>query len=192
MLTSKESLKENSKEGISASSNTLQSESNAPVASVKEISSTRPIKIVSTTYGTLILRSGKGEPFKFKKFGEERTLPFETVRDIFEQNRVLVEECYIYIYDQDVIKYFGLEELYKTFVNEKILYDLIDFEDDKIIEVLNTINSHQKEVVPKLLINRLYDGDSLNLNKVRLIGDLCNRDIYSEVNKMQSMYGIKK
>ena len=94
--------------------------------------------------------------------------------DCINTDRWIFEEGFVYINDEQAIKEQYLEDAYKKFLTADKIKNILTFDDDKIAEMVANSTPEIQETIIKLVCDKINKGESINMNKVKVIGDSCN------------------
>lgn len=159
-------------------------------ANASEPSSNKNIKIMSMFYGTLNLATqpfGGGRIVSFDRYGQIRTVLYSTLVDIVNTNRRFAEEGYFYIMDKDAVYHLGLSEFYTDrIVPKKVLDDILTYDESNISTIVENLTEAQKETLAQDVLNKMYNGKNLDLNKVGILGKYLNVDFNAKLSEMKS------
>lgn len=159
----------------------------------EEPSPNKTIRILSLCRGSLNLsedESGKGQ-VKFSKYGEIKTVLYSSLINIVNYNRNFAEKGVFYILDESAVYYLGLKDFYSKLVTNDVLDNICTYEDVDIIKLIDGTEKRQIDTMVKNLIDRLYAGENLDLNKIQVISKKTGTDIMSKVNEMKNFDGLK-
>ena len=162
----------------------------AEAADASEPSSNKNIKIMSMFYGTLNLATqpyGAGRIVSFDRYGQIRTVLYSTLVDIVNTNRRFAEEGYFYIMDKDAVYHLGLSEFYSDrIVPKKVLDDILTYDESNISTIVENLTEAQKETLAQDVLNKMFNGKNLDLNKVGILGKYLNVDFNAKLSEMKS------
>jgi hypothetical protein len=141
----------------------------------EKISLDYEIKLISLYNGTLNLSTqgfGKGLIKTFEKFGDVRTVIYDELRKIVDNNRGLTEDGFYYICDDRVIKKLGLSEVYNNLLNENQIKNILEQDEKGITNLLYNCSLSQLDTVVNLIINNINKGLEYDRNKVSIINNV--------------------
>ena len=159
----------------------------------EEPSPNKTIRILSLCRGYLNLsedESGKVQ-VNFSKYGEIKTVLYSSLINIVNYNRNFAEKGVFYILDESAVYYLGLKDFYSKLVTNDVLDNICTYEDVDIIKLIDGTEKRQIDTMVKNLIDRLYAGENLDLNKIQVISKKTGTDIMSKVNEMKNFDGLK-
>jgi hypothetical protein len=132
-----------------------------------------PYPLILSTKG-----NGTGTVKKFTTMGEIKRILYRDLLEILESHRNFAEAGYFYIMDKRFIRQQGLDEMYsKILTKEKIEEIIRSTEPKHCVEIFNSANEKQKEIIVELLIDKLATGSSVDLNVVDAISRASKVDI---------------
>lgn len=141
-----------------------------------EINPLQQIRVVSLSDGGVTLcteRFGKGKSFRFDKFGHFRPITYSDLQDIISANRELIESGVVYICNKDVIKNNYLTECYQKFLDVKTIENILTFDEDTIRNMIANTTVPIQETVISIVVDKIVNGEYVDMNKVRIIGESC-------------------
>lgn len=162
-------------------------------ASLEEPSPNKTIRLMSLCRGSLNLaedESGTGK-IKFSKYGEVKTILYSSLIRIVNNNRAFAEKGYFYILDKAAVYYLGLNDCYSKIITKDVMDNILKYEDVDIARIIENTDENQVETMVKNLTDRVYNGESVDLNKVQYISRKTNIDILSKVNEMKNFDNLK-
>jgi hypothetical protein len=173
-----------------------------PATIVEEVSNDVPdepspnkmIRILSLCRGSLNLardESGNGK-VNFSKYGEVKTVLYSSLVDIVNYNRSFAETGKFYILDKAAVYYLGLKDVYTRLVTNDVLDNICNYEDVDIDRIISTTEESQIETMVKNLVDKIYNGATVDLNKVQIISKATGVDIMAKVNEMRSFVESSK
>lgn len=138
------------------------------------------IKVMSLYTGGLNLKtSDSGKIFRFNNFGDVQPIVYNDLLQIMAFQSRFLKDGYFMILDKDVVKLHNLEETYKKFLTKKQIENILEFEDEAIRNMLNNTSKSIKESVVTILANKINSNDNVDKNKIHLIGEICDVDIFA-------------
>lgn len=155
----------------------LQSKQNGEKTVTLQDEFRRRVTITSISTGGVNLRTnttGSAKPFRLERFGQTIPIIYEDLMDCINTDRWIFEEGFVYINDEQAIKEQYLEDAYKRFLTADKIKNILTFDDDKIAEMVANSTPEIQETIIKLVCDKINKGESINLNKVKVIGDSCN------------------
>lgn len=155
----------------------LQSKQNGEKTVTLQDEFRRRVTITSISTGGINLRTnttGSAKPFRLERFGQTIPIIYEDLMDCINTDRWIFEEGFVYINDEQAIKEQYLEDAYKKFLTADKIKNILTFDDDKIAEMVANSTPEIQETIIKLVCDKINKGESINLNKVKVIGDSCN------------------
>ena len=180
----KEELK--AKEGVVATT----VEETLPDNMYTEPRADKQVRIMSLCYGTLNLSTepgGRGRVITFDKFGEAKTILYSVLIDIVNQNRRFAETGRFYIMDKDAVYYLGLEDSYKNIMTKEVMDNIDKYNAVDIEAFVSNAPHEQVEAMVRNIIQKMYNGNSIDLNKVDAISRASGINITEKVNEMKGI-----
>ena len=153
-----------------------------------EVSPNKQISVMSLSYGSLNLAEEEGgrAVLKFSKYGETKPVLYSKLMNIVNSNRRFAETGRFYILDKDAVYYLGLSEYYKNILPKDIIDNVMDYSPNVINSIISASDDYQKQTIARIICDRVYNNEDVDLNKVNLIGKACNVDIMNKVEEMRS------
>jgi hypothetical protein len=148
------------------------------------------IRIVSICKGELNLVVDGNLAIRLEKFGDIKPVLYSQLVTIVNQNRHFAEAGLFYILDDRAVYYLGLSEYYKKIIPIETIEGIGNYSDDDIKQIVSVMNDSQKEVLCKVLADKIYANENIDRNKVELVSKVCNIDIQGKVREMQEMAEI--
>jgi hypothetical protein len=145
-----------------------------------EIPSNKYIKVISLTPNMLVISTegyGKGKVFKFNKFGQSKDIIYNELVEIIHNQQSFIEKGKFYIMNKDVIKKHDLEEIYEKILTKKTIENILNFDTSKIDEVFRNATQSQQETIVSILIQKIRNGEEVDLNKLDIINKIYGRNI---------------
>ena len=147
----------------------------------------KQVLVMSLCYGTLNLRDNATNRtvLSFSRYGQVVPVLYSTLLDVVNSNRRFAEEGKFYILDKSAVYYLGLSESYKSLIGKEVIDKILDYSPHVIESILNVINDEQKELIVKLICNKLYSNANVDINKISAIGKMCHVDFNDKVKEMR-------
>ena len=149
-------------------------------ASDSNIDLDEDIDVISLCNNKLNLSTGgfgKGELYWFENFGEVKPVPFRDLKEIVKNNRTFLEKGYYYVESEKARKALRISKIYDNLPAAQDLITLLD-KDSKTIEViLGRMTPEQKTMIASVVIDKLYNNISVDMNIVKEIGDSVGKDL---------------
>ena len=152
------------------------------------------IKVMSLDPGLLCLATAepKNHPkyFTFKKFGEVKRILYSDLNNIIEIDERFLQEGRFIILNRSVVRKHGFDETYsKILTKDKIDQILYGENQTDAVNLFKSTNETQQKNICNLILQKLVDGESLDLNLVDRIsrewGKIIDDDQYSLVKKAE-------
>ena len=178
----------------------LMSQQSAPVAQSiqeedseqqkEEIPLTKRIKVTSITTGGVNLKTSYdsgARKFRLEHLGQTKAIQYEYLIDCINTDRWLFEDGLVYINDPQVVEEQLLEEEYKKFLTSEKIQNILTFDTETIKEMVSNATKAIQETICSVVINKINDGENIDLNKVYAIGNACE----PQVNLLELSQKIK-
>ena len=146
---------------------------------VKEFSPSDYIKVMSLCNNQMNLSTrprGQGKVFTFKKYGEIKRMLYSELQDIIANHQNFLEQGYFYILDKNIIELNGLDDLYTTILTKDQLDSVVMCSPDSP-EMFAKATEKQKEMLVNMLIEKIRDNGTVDLNIISIISRISNVDI---------------
>ena len=129
------------------------------------------------------LPGGKGKIFRFRSFGDTKSIIYSSLVDIIENHQSFLEQGYYYIADKRVIRRHGLDEIYEKILSKEKMEEIIMAKSEHAVDLFKSANAKQQEFICTMLIKKMYDGEELDLNMVDAISREAGIDITNKVEE---------
>lgn len=146
------------------------------------IRSDKSIKVMSLTSNQLNLSTmggGKGKPFVFKKYGDVKNIIYSDLSEILHHYQKFAEQGAFYIFDEDVVKRHGFEDIYKTILDKKAIDSFLTKDIDDIKDVFKDLSPIQQETIVQSIVQKIVAGDDVSTNKVNAIKEVYGHDVFA-------------
>lgn len=189
-ITSKESTEDNI-ENEKTIANTSAQEEN-----YEEPSANKQIKIMSMYYGTLNLCTSEnrtsGKTLTFNKYGQIKSVMYKDLVDYVNNNRKFAENGYFYILDKAAVYHVGLSNEYTRLVDSNIVNNITNYTKSDIEQITSMLTDAQKNLIAKILSDKIANKKEVDRNKVALISDLIGIDIQKKANEQMAFFDTHK
>lgn len=189
-ITSKESTEDNI-ENEKTIVNTSAQEEN-----YEEPSANKQIKIMSMYYGTLNLCTSEnrtsGKTLTFNKYGQIKSVMYKDLVDYVNNNRKFAENGYFYILDKAAVYHVGLSNEYTRLVDSSIVNNITNYTKSDIEQITSMLTDAQKNLIAKVLSDKIANKKEVDRNKVALISDLIGIDIQKKANEQMAFFDTHK
>ena len=138
------------------------------------------IDVISLCNGVLNLTTGgfgQGELYTFNEFGQTLPVPYRDLKEITKNNRSFLEKGYYYIDSQKAQVALRVLKLYEKLPAAQDLITLLEKDVPTIKKTISIMTSEQKMMMASLVIDKLFNGEKLDMNLVKEIGDSVDRDL---------------
>jgi len=128
---------------------------------------------------------GMGFPYTWIKFGDISQIVYSDLQLLIKNHGSglytdFFREGYVYINDEDVVKKSGFTEIYAKLLNFDQMQEVLKCDSEKCAEILRTTNKTQQLFVARMIIERIIDGEKLDLNIVDKFARISNVKIIEE------------
>lgn len=130
---------------------------------------------------------GHGEVYTFTRFGEEQNIPASDLKKIVKNNRSFTMNGLYYIADKDFIASEHLKKAYEKIADFEKLSDIMMSDKETFKNVFETIPDAQKEVVTDILVRKIVNGEDVDMNIVKVCGEIVNKDLNEIANSMKAV-----
>ena len=120
---------------------------------------------------------GKGELYWFENFGEVKPIPFRDLKEIVKNNRSFLEKGYYYVESEKARKALRILRIYDNLPAAQDLITLLDKDSKTIGVILGRMTPEQKTMIASVVIDKLYNNVSIDMNIVKEIGDSVGKDL---------------
>jgi len=151
-----------------------------------DIKSDKLIRVMSLCNHQLNLSTSneKGaRHWTFNRFGEVKQIPYNMLLQIIENHPTFTESGIYYIMNKDVVRKHGLLEFYDNILTKEKMDDIINANDREAVEVYKTANKRQKEIINTMIVEKVRDGEEIDLNIVYAIGRAGGIDLVAKADE---------
>lgn len=142
----------------------------------------KSIKVMSLTSNQLNLSTmggGKGKPFVYKQYGDVKNIIYSDLAEILHHYQKFAEQGAFYIFDVEVIKRHGLEDVYNTILDKKAIDSFLEKDADEIKAIYKELPQIQQETIAQIVIKKIVNGEDISTNKVNAIKEIYGQDIFA-------------
>jgi hypothetical protein len=176
-------LMENKVEG------TIESKKNEVVDDdfIEEVDIIHPnayMRVTSLCQGNLYLTTGEygtGQLMEFSKFGQTRTMTYDTLEKIVNSNRVMAEKGRYYIQSKKAVRQLMLEDVYEDILNVEAIEALVNGKEPNMIEIFKLAKKAQQEQIVDMIIKNVLNGAPVDYNQLNKISDIYGKDIITKI-----------
>lgn len=133
---------------------------------------------------------GQGERYWFDKFAEVKPIPFRDLKEIVKNNRSFLEKGYFYVDNEDARKAFRINRLYESLPNMQDFIHILEKTPQEVEKQLAIATAQQKDIIASVVIWKLFDGEKLDMNLVKVVGDAVHKDLVSIANDNKDLYAV--
>ena len=157
---------------------------------VKDVEMNARILVTSMTTGGVNMKTsndGSARHFRFEKLGQTIPIIYEHLINCINTDRWLFEDGLVYISDADVVREQCLEDSYGKFLTPDKIEHILDFDVETIKSMVGSTTHTIQETIVDVVAKKMNSGDSIDMNKVEVIGRSCSPqiDIRELANKLR-------
>lgn len=145
------------------------------------------IRLQSLTKGELCLNVRGNVAINFEKYGDIKPVLYSELVNIVNNNRSFAENGTFYIMDDSAVFYLGLARFYDHIMSWEDIENIETFSDDTLRQMLPKISDFQKDVLSLVLATKIFNNESVDMNKVDVISKVCNIDIVGKAREMREI-----
>lgn len=145
------------------------------------------IRLQSLTKGELCLNVNGNVAINFEKYGDIKPVLYSELVNIVNNNRSFAENGTFYIMDDSAVFYLGLARFYDHIMSWEDIENIETFSDDMLRQMLPKISDFQKDVLSLVLATKIFNNESVDMNKVDVISKVCNIDIVGKAREMREI-----
>jgi len=151
-----------------------QIDSDAPRSKRDSVSQDDYIEVISLCPNMLTMTTetkGMGFPYTWVNFGDVSQIVYSDLQLLIKSHGSglytdFFREGYVYINDKDVVKKSGFNEIYENLLDFEQMQEVLKCDSEKCAELLETTNKTQQLHVSRMIIERIINGEKLDLNIV--------------------------
>jgi hypothetical protein len=167
---------------------------NTPIISSEEyieVISLCPYSVTVTTEP-----KGRGYYYTWPRFGGIYTIMYSDLQRLIKNhgNGVYTDffrEGYLYINNPAIVRKSGLQEVYKNLLNYEQFEEVLKCESEKCIELFKSATSTHRKFICQLLIDKLVNGEKLDLNIIDQLSRIAKIEIVKEAEDAKSFLPYK-
>jgi len=137
------------------------------------------IEVVSLCNDKLNLNTkdhGQGNRYSFDEFGETKNIMFSEIAQIKETQRNFAKKGYFFVNNPSAVRLLGMEEDYKRILNVEKIKEILS-NSPNAEKLFKSTNDGQKNIIAKMLISMLVEGQTVDMNLVHKISEISGTDI---------------
>ena len=163
----KETAKKTTKKTTAKKATTKKAEPKKTTKKARDVKRSDSVAISCNTTGTVSMHTASGRPITFNRVGQVRDILVDDLEQVLAVAPIMITGGVIYIEDEDVRKFLGINDLYenKSIYKYNELEKILELSDEDLAKALETMNSMVKDDVARLAIN---NKDSLTVNQIRV------------------------
>jgi len=145
-----------------------------------EIPSNKFIKVMSLNPYMLNISTGgmgKGKSFTFIKYGQTKDIIYSEIVDIINNEEKRHKRGLFRILNEDVVKKHDLEDDYDKLLTKKTIDNIMSFDSKQVYDVFKNANKSQQKIIVSILINKIRDGEEIDLNKLNIVSKIYGENI---------------
>jgi hypothetical protein len=145
-----------------------------------DVPDNKMVKVMSLEMNPLLLSTegrGNGKKYLFNKFGRETTIIFSDLRSIVDNQERFAKEGRFYILDKTIVDRLGLSEDYENILNKEDMLNILNCDKKEIKEKLSKTSKAQLFTVISLVLQKISNGENVDLNKIKVISEVYEKDI---------------
>ena len=145
-----------------------------------DIGADEEILVISLTPNKLNLVGENGSVlFTFDNMYEEQYIDYASLKEIVRINRNMAKSGRFYILDERVVNKLRLKNNYKNILSPDQLKKILLTDTNKAVELYKLANSVQKNTIIELIKQAKFNGDNIDYNLLRELGELSHVDLIS-------------
>lgn len=150
------------------------------------------IRVMSLTNHHLTVSTdgyGNGTVYNFINYGQVQSIIYEDLAKIIHSNPRFAKEGYFFVMDPRVVRIHNMEKDYEKILNKQTIDNILDMSAETIKALVHNTTPHIKKTIASMVIEKLTNGEEIDLNKVRVISLESGTDI-DEIMKTINMPNI--
>jgi len=165
-----------------------QADDNEPRARRESVRQDDYIEVVSLCPNMLTMTTeakGMGFPYTWTNFGDISQIVYSDLQLLIKNHGSglytdFFREGYVYINDKDVVKKSGFNEIYEKLLTFEQMQEVIKCDSEKCAELLASTNKRQQLHVARMVIEKIINGEKLDLNIVDKFARISGVNIVEE------------
>ena len=150
---------------------------------IEDIPAGKMIRVMSLSDGGVNLSTepgGHGRTFRLDRFGAQISITYGDLLACLSTSPKTFEDGTVMIMDPAVVKANYLDETYSHILGARIISGILDFTEYEIRHMVSSTTQTIQETIVSLIFKRLQAGESIDLNKLKAIGESCTppKDLY--------------
>lgn len=162
----------------------------APIGeTAEEVPFRQYIRVMSLTNHRLTVSTegfGNGTVFNFVNYGQIHSILYEDLAKIIHNNSRFAKEGYFFIMDSRVIKIHNLEADYAKILDKNKIDNILNMDVEVIRNLVRNTTPHIKNTIVSMVVDKITNGENVDLNKVRAISVESGKDIDAMVRTLSS------
>lgn len=137
------------------------------------------IQVISLCPHPLNLSTAKegGKKFRFEEIGKSKRILYGDLVDIIEAMPTFAEKGVFYIADKRVVRRHGLDEHYDNILTKEEITSVMNSDSKSALKIFTSANRKQKDYLSEMLVQRIIDGENVDMNFVHLVSQDVGFDI---------------
>jgi hypothetical protein len=145
----------------------------------KKLENDYSVTIMNNTSGQVFYRSKRtGVEWSLFEYGETSEIPLDELISLKNAHRRYLNDTWLIILDEDVVKHLGLQKLYENVLTPDELDRFYRLPADQVIEILSKMPKGMQETVVGQAMIRTENKTLSDLNVIRAIEDTLKVDIW--------------
>jgi hypothetical protein len=144
---------------------------------------------------SLTLKTGhQGERITLYGYGDKQYFRYEVAANMARMNRSFAIRGYFIFEDSDIIRDFGLEKSYESFIDKSVLDKLDSLDAASVTALYNRSNDAYKTMIIDKFVNGYIEGISnfRHVEKIDALTKVSGKDIQYTIDEVQKANRMKK
>jgi len=149
-----------------------QADDNEPRSRRESVRQDDYIEVISLCPNMLTMTTeakGMGFPYTWVKFGDISQIVYSDLQLLIKNHGSglytdFFREGYVYINDKDVVKKSGFNEIYEELLDFEQMQEVLKCDSEKCTKLLESTNHTQQLFIARMIIERIINGEKLDLN----------------------------
>ena len=151
-----------------------QADNNEPRSRRESVRQDDYIEVISLCPNMLTMTTeskGMGFPYTWIKFGDISQIVYSDLQLLIKNHGSglytdFFREGYVYINDKDVVKKSGFNEIYEKLLDFEQMKEVLKCDSERCADLLASTNKTQQLFIARMIIERIINGEKLDLNIV--------------------------
>lgn len=144
---------------------------------------------------SLTLKTGhQGETASFYGYGDKQYFRYEVAANMARMNRSFATKGSFVFEDSDLIRDFGLEKSYDSFINKNVLDKLETLDSASLVALYSRSNDAYRGMIVDKFINGYVEGNSeyRQVDKIDALSKASDKDIQYTIDEIQKAKRMNK